>query len=66
MKTKQYETFYSHSKAEIIVNEGDIDGIFESIYTKVISNIQNSLRKGSDWIINSVTEHSLIFQSTIL
>ena len=66
MKTKQYETFYSHSKAEIIVNEGDIDGIFESIYTKVISSIQNSLRKGSDWIINSVTEHSLIFQSTIL
>ena len=66
MKIKQYETFYSHSKAEIIVNEGDIDGIFESIYTKVISSIQNSLRKGSDWIINSVTEHSLIFQSTIL
>ena len=66
MKIKQYETFYSHSKAEIIVNEGDIDGIFESIYTKVISSIQNSLRKGSDWIINSATEHSLIFQSTIL
>ena len=66
MKTKQYETFYSHSKTEIIVNESDIDGIFESIYTKVISSIQNSLRKGSDWIINSVTEHSLIFQSTIL
>ena len=66
MKIKQYENFYSHSKAEIIVNEGDIDGIFESIYTKVISSIQNSLRKGSDWIINSVTEHSLIFQSTIL
>ena len=66
MKIKQYETFYSHSKAEIIVNESDIDGIFESIYTKVISSIQNSLRKGSDWIINSVTEHSLIFQSTIL
>ena len=66
MKTKQYETFYSHSKTEITVNESDIDGIFESIYTKVISSIQNSLRKGSDWIINSVTEHSLIFQSTIL
>ena len=66
MKIKQYETFYSHSKAEIIVNESDIDGIFESIYTKVISSIQNSLRKGSDWIINSATEHSLIFQSTIL
>ena len=66
MKTKQYETFYSHSKAEIIVNESDIDGIFESIYTKVITSIQNSLRKGSDWIINSVTEHSLMFQSTIL
>ena len=66
MKKKQYETFYSHSKAEIIVNESDIDDIFESIYTKVISSIQNYLRKGWDWIINSVTEHSLIFQSTIL
>ena len=43
-KTK-YDLFYSLSKAEIIINESDIDGVFESIYTTVISNIQKSLRK---------------------
>ena len=36
-----YDTFYySSSKAEIIVNKGDIDDVFQSIYTTVISNIQ--------------------------
>ena len=44
-KTK-YDLFYSFSKAEIIINESDIDGVFESIYTTVISNIQKSLGKG--------------------
>ena len=47
-----YETFYVSSKAEIIINERDIDGtkynhVFESIYTTIILNIQKSLRKGS-------------------
>ena len=28
-----YDTFYSHSKAEKIINESDIDDIFKSIYT---------------------------------
>ena len=37
-KTK-YDTFYSHSKAETIINGNDIDDIF------VISNIQKSLGK---------------------
>ena len=37
-KTK-YDTFYSHSKAEAIINGNDIDDIF------VISNIQKSLGK---------------------
>ena len=40
-KTK-YDTFYSHSKAEIITNVSDINDVFQSIYTKVISNIQKS------------------------
>ena len=35
-KTK-YDTFYSHSKAEIIINDSDIDDMFKSIYTTVIS-----------------------------
>ena len=43
-KTK-YDTFYSHSKAETIINESDIDDVFESIYNTIISNIQISLGK---------------------
>ena len=34
-KTK-YDTFYSNSKAEIIINESDIDDVFQSIYTSYI------------------------------
>ena len=49
----KYNTFYSHSKTEIIVIENDIYNVFESIYTKVISNIEKSLGKGSGWIISS-------------
>ena len=37
----KYNTFYSHSKAETIVNESDINDVFESIYTTFISNIEN-------------------------
>ena len=57
-KTK-YDTYYTQSKAETIINESDIDDIFESIYTTILSNIQKSLRKGSDWIIDSVIEHNI-------
>ena len=32
----KYDTFYSHSKAETIINESDIDDVFESIYTTII------------------------------
>ena len=38
-KTK-YDTFYSHSKAETIINESDIDDVFKLNYITVISNIQ--------------------------
>ena len=31
-KTK-FENFYSNSKVEIIINESDIDDVFQSIYT---------------------------------
>ena len=44
-KTK-YDTFYLKSKAEAIINENDIDDVFESVYTTIISNIQKSLGKG--------------------
>ena len=46
-KTK-YDNFYSSSKAEIIINESDIGDRLESIYSTIISNIQNSLGIGSD------------------
>ena len=45
-KTK-HDNFYSSSKAEIIINESDIDDVFQSIYTTITKNIQKSLRKGS-------------------
>ena len=44
-KTK-YNTFYSHTKAETIINESDIANVFKSIYTTIISNIRKSLGKG--------------------
>ena len=39
-KTKD-DSFHSNSKAEISINESDIDDLFQSIYTTTISNIQN-------------------------
>ena len=42
-----------------MVNESDINNVFESIYTTIISNIQKSLLKGSGWIIDSVIDHSM-------
>ena len=40
-------TFYSNSKTEAIINESDIDDVFESIYSIIISNIQKYLGQGS-------------------
>ena len=57
-KTK-HDTFYSNSKAEIIINESDINDVFQSIYTTVISNMQKPLGKGSDWITDSVVDHNI-------
>ena len=53
------DSFYSNSKAEIIINESGIDDVFQSIYTTVISNIQRPLGKGSSWIIDSVIYHNI-------
>ena len=59
-KTK-FHNFHSSSKAEIIINESEIDDVFESIYSAIISNIQKSLGegKGSSWIIDSVIDHTI-------
>ena len=36
----KYDNFYLSSKTEIIINESDIHNVFQSIYTKIITNIQ--------------------------
>ena len=43
-KTK-YNTFYSNPKAEIVTNESDIDDMFKSIYTGIISNIEKFIQR---------------------
>ena len=62
----KYDTFYSHSKAEAIINESDIDDVFKPIYTTVISNIKKSLGKGSGRITDSVIVFLLVFKIKIL
>ena len=57
-KTK-FDNFYLSSKAEIIIHESDVDPVFQSIYTTIITNIQESLGKGSGWIIDSVIDHTI-------
>ena len=52
----RYDNFYSTLEAEIVINESDIDDVFQSIYTTIITNIQKSLGKGSVWTIDSVID----------
>ena len=54
-----YSIFYSNSKAETIIYESDIDDVFESIYSTIISNNQKSLGQGSGWIIVSAIDHNI-------
>ena len=44
-KTK-YDKFYSSSKTEIIINKSCIDDAFQSMYTKIVTNIQKTLGNG--------------------
>ena len=57
-KTK-YSTFHLNLKAEKSIKEGNIKDLFESTYSIFISNIQQSLGKGSGWIIDSVIDHNI-------
>ena len=57
-KTK-FDNLYWSSKAEIVINESNIDDVFQSIYTAIITNRQNSLQKDLSWIIDSVIDHSI-------
>ena len=58
---KQYITPFSwtNSKAETVINEKDIDDVFETIYILIMSNIYNSLGKGPAGIIDSVIDHNI-------
>ena len=52
-------TFCSNSKVKTITNESDIDHVFKSIYSSVISKIKKSLGQELGWIINSVIDHTV-------
>ena len=55
----KYITFYSNSKTETIINESDIDDVFELIYTTIVSDIQKYLEKYFVWIIDSALDHNI-------
>ena len=54
-----YLTFHSHSKAETIINDSNIDDVFESIYTTVMPKIQKSLGQSSSWIIDLIIDRNI-------
>ena len=58
-----YRTFYLNSKSETVVNENDIDDVFELIYSTIVSNIQTSL--GKDHNINILKYNTLAGSSYI-
>ena len=41
------------------MNESHIDEVFESIYSTIISKIQKILGKDSNWITDSVIDHTI-------
>ena len=51
--------FYLNSKAGMIINEIDIDDVFKSIYTTIMSYIQKCLVKSLGWIIDLVINHNI-------
>ena len=55
----KYSIFYTNLKAEIIINESDIDDVFKSVCSTIISNIQKSLRRGSGWVTDSVIDRNI-------
>ena len=62
---RKFDKFFSHLKAETIINESGIDNAFESIYTTNISNIQFFLGKVQSGLSIQSYIIKLIFQRTI-
>ena len=56
---RKYDTFYLSSKAETVINESDIADVFESVYTTITSNMQETLRKCSGCITDSVIDYNI-------
>ena len=63
-KTK-CDIFYSQANAETIINDSDIDAVFESIHTTIISNIQNFYEKVQAGLLIQSEIMILIFQNII-
>ena len=63
-----YPTFYFNWKTGTIINERDIDDVFENFCSTIISKIQKSLGRGSDWIIDLVIDHNIniLFSSSYM
>ena len=55
----KHSTFYLNRKAEAVNNESYIDNVFESIYIKIISNIQKSFGRGSGLITDLIIDHNI-------
>ena len=51
--------FIQTQKQKIVINESDIDDVFQSIYTTIISSIQKPLGKDSGLIIDSVIDNNI-------
>ena len=55
----KYENYCSSLKGEVNIHENDIDDVFQSIYTTVITNMQKSFGKRSGEIIDSVVDDTI-------
>ena len=60
----------SSSKDYLIINERDIDDLFESIYTTIVLSKQKYLGKGSGWIndsaVSNISKHNPLAGSSYI
>ena len=57
---------YNYQKIDIITNESDIDDVFQSIYTIIITNMKNFQEKVQAGLLIQSLNILLVFQSIIL
>ena len=55
-------TFYLKSKREIIIHDTDIDSIFQSIYSTIMTKIRKYQAEDLGWTFDSVIEKSKRFK----